>query len=54
MPKRVEEVRLRMERVRVAFSAKSSPRSMSLLKESLGRREGEEGAEELVDVGVRS
>lgn len=53
MPKRVEDVRLRIERVRVAFPAKSS-RSISLLEESLGRRGGEEGAEELVEVGVRS
>jgi len=51
MPKRVDDVRLRIERVLLAFSEKESG---SLRDELLGCLEGDDGGEELVDVGVRS
>ena len=60
MPKRVEEVRLRMDRFLLLDISFSSTCSASIREESLGCREnsregvvGEEG-EELVEVGVRS
>ncbi len=51
MPKRVDDVRLSIERVLLAFSEKESG---SLRDESLGCLEGVDGGEELVEVGVRS
>lgn len=51
MPKRVDDVRLRIERVLLAFSEKES---VSFRDESLGCLEGDDGGEELVEVGVRS
>ena len=60
MPKRVEEVRLRMERFLLLEVSLSSTESASIREESLACREksregvvGEEG-EESVEVGVRS
>ena len=60
MPKRVEEVRLRMERFLLLEASLSSIESASIREESLACWEksregvvGEEG-EELVEVGVRS
>lgn len=51
MPNRVDEVRLSIDRVLLAFSENESG---SLRDESLGCREGDDGGEVLDEVGVRS
>lgn len=51
MPKRVDDVRLSIERVLLAFSENESG---SLRDESLGCLEGDDEGEEFVEVGVRS
>ena len=53
MPKRVEDVRLRMDLVRLAFSEKGSEGLGSSRDESLLSRRVGDGTLEPVDVGVR-